>query len=100
MEYSRGLFDALQTGERKLWVAVLTSALTDALSIGNSSRMVTARRWFRVGDKNFEMVCELANMDANYVRRRVLSALDRGDYVKPNVRYCRQLPQPSAGHLA
>ena len=100
MEYSRGLFDALQTGERKLWVAVLTSALTDALSIGNASMMVTARRWFRVGGKNFEMVCELANFDARFVRQKVLSALDRGDYVKPNVRYCRQLPQPSASHLA
>ena len=99
MEYSRGLFDSLQTAEQKLWVAVLATALTDALSIGNLTRMKTTRRWFRVGGENFKMVCELANFDADFVRRNVLSALDQGDYVQPNVRYCRQLPQQSASHL-
>ena len=65
--------------EQKLWVAVLDEALKDALSGETPSKKETARRWFREGGHHFQLVCDLANFDANFVRRKILSIIDKGN---------------------
>ncbi|MEO5340307.1 MAG: hypothetical protein H7837_07305 [Magnetococcus sp. MYC-9] len=78
MESSRGFWiSPLMEAEQKLWVAVLETALTDALSADNPSRKETARRWFREGGQNFKLVCDLANFDASFVRKKILSVIDQ-----------------------
>lgn len=78
MGTSRGFWvSPLMEAEQKLWVAVLETALNDALSCDNPSRMETARRWFREGGQNFKLVCDLANFDASFVQKKILSVIER-----------------------
>ncbi|MEO5363220.1 MAG: hypothetical protein H7838_06305 [Magnetococcus sp. DMHC-8] len=80
MESSRGFWvSPLMEAEQKLWVAVLETALNDALSNDNPARRETARRWFREGGQNFKLVCDLANFDPGFVRMKILSVIDRED---------------------
>ncbi|MBF0401191.1 MAG: hypothetical protein HQL80_06035 [Magnetococcales bacterium] len=67
----------MMEAEQKLWVAVLETALNDALAGDNPSRMETARRWFREGGQNFKLVCDLANFDASFVRKKILTVIDQ-----------------------
>ncbi|MBF0584857.1 MAG: hypothetical protein HQL80_11580 [Magnetococcales bacterium] len=78
MGTSRGFWvSPLMEAEQKLWVAVLETALHDALSYDNPSRMETARRWFREGGQNFKLVCDLANFDAGFVQKKILSVIEQ-----------------------
>ncbi len=63
--------------EQKLWMAVLEEALKDALSGETPSRKETAKRWFREGGQHFQLVCDLANFDASFIRTKVLSVIDK-----------------------
>ncbi len=67
----------LMEGEQRLWMAVLETALNDALSGENPATMETARRWFREGGQHFQLVCDLANFDASFVRKKILSVIDQ-----------------------
>ena len=67
--------------EPGLWRAVITQALMDAAS---KSRKSEARRyrtdalsWLLSDTSDFEVVCDNAGLDAEYVRSRVRSALVR-----------------------
>ncbi len=96
---SRGFWvSPLMEAEQKLWVAVLETALNDALSNDNPSRMETARRWFREGGQNFKLVCDLANFDASFVRKKILAVLEqRGDghsYMPSRRRAARRTAKP------
>ncbi|WP_130471756.1 hypothetical protein [Candidatus Magnetaquicoccus inordinatus] len=80
MDSSRGFWvSPLMEAEQKLWVAVLETALNDALSGSNPARRETARRWFREGGQNFRLVCDLANFDPDFVRLKLLAVIDRQD---------------------
>lgn len=68
-------FAPAMEAEQKLWMAVLETALDDALSSKDPIQMESARRWFREGGKNFKLVCDLANFDAGFVRKRILSII-------------------------
>ncbi|MBF0462227.1 MAG: hypothetical protein HQL87_12610 [Magnetococcales bacterium] len=65
------------SSEQRLWMAVLKTALHDALSGETPSVMETAKRWFREGGQHFQMVCDLASCDASLVREKALSVLDQ-----------------------
>ncbi|MEO5350270.1 MAG: hypothetical protein H7836_11560 [Magnetococcus sp. YQC-3] len=91
---SRGFWiSPLMEAEQKLWVAVLETALNDALSNDNPSRMETARRWFREGGQNFKLVCDLANFDASFVRKKILAVLEQKEGSNPCVRSRRRAPK-------
>lgn len=62
--------------EQKLWMAVLETALDDALSSKDPVQMEKARRWFRDGGQNFKLVCDLANFDPSFVRKKILPIID------------------------
>ena len=64
-----------QTAEQRLWVAVLEAALEDAMSHQDPTQQEQARHWFRSGGQNFKLVCDLANFEASFVRKRVLNAI-------------------------
>ncbi|MBF0399501.1 MAG: hypothetical protein HQL90_01895 [Magnetococcales bacterium] len=78
MESSRGFGHLFPDhAEQKLWIAVLEAALHDALSNKDPSKRQEAREWFRDGGQNFELVCDLADFDAGFVRRKILSVFDQ-----------------------
>ncbi|MBF0447842.1 MAG: hypothetical protein HQL67_06540 [Magnetococcales bacterium] len=60
------------TPEQLLWSAVLESALSDALSHRDPEEKARAIRWFQEGGQHFQMVCDLANYEWSFVRKRVL----------------------------
>ena len=65
----------LAAPEQALWIAVINTALDDALSSGDPALRERARRWFLHGGEDFQQTCDLANLDAGSVRRRVLSLI-------------------------
>lgn len=70
--YRNCWFDDSMGPEQKLWLAVLETALEDALSSKDPIQMENARRWFIDGGQNFRLVCDLANFDASFVRKKIL----------------------------
>ncbi len=82
--------------EQKLWVAVLETALNDALSNENPVRKETARRWFREGGPNFKLVCDLANFDPGFVRMKILSVIDQEIPAQEEAKPQRRSARPSA----
>ncbi|MBF0096791.1 MAG: hypothetical protein HQM04_09790 [Magnetococcales bacterium] len=62
--------------ERKLWIAVLTTAINDALFGEDPLTRQTARRWFLHGGRSFDFVCELANFEPEFVRNKILQAIN------------------------
>ncbi|MBF0133019.1 MAG: hypothetical protein HQL75_10595 [Magnetococcales bacterium] len=62
-----------KTPEQRLWIAVLDSAISDALFNRNPAQKEDARRWFRDAGYSFKMVCDLANYDYGFVRRCVMA---------------------------
>ncbi|MEO5349024.1 MAG: hypothetical protein H7836_05210 [Magnetococcus sp. YQC-3] len=67
--------------EQKLWMAVLENALNDALSCHDRVEQIRARRWFQDAGAGFQLVCDLANFDPCYVRRKVLSMIEKESVV-------------------
>lgn len=63
------------TAEQRLWLAVLETAFEDALGHNDPRQKESARRWFLDGGRNFKLVCDLANFDAGFVRKRALSII-------------------------
>lgn len=73
MEPSQNIwFAPAMEPEQKLWMAVLETALDDALSNKDPILMENARRWFLDGGQNFKLVCDLANFDPSFVRKKIL----------------------------
>lgn len=68
-------------GERSMWRAVITQALMDASSNSKKPENLKARRearnWLRGNNEDFLYICELADMDPQYVRRKARLALAR-----------------------
>lgn len=71
----------LQRGEVALWKAVITQMLLDALSEAKSSEAIyhksEAIKWLRGNSADFIMVCALACLDADYVKRKAKQALNK-----------------------
>jgi hypothetical protein len=65
--------------ERKLWIAVLTTAINDALFGEDPLTRQTARRWFLHGGRSFDFVCELANFEPKFVRHKILLAINSSE---------------------
>ncbi|MFO0389871.1 MAG: hypothetical protein ACK502_09185 [Alphaproteobacteria bacterium] len=61
-------------GETALWVAVITQAMTDALSNSRNPETLVhkheAIRWLTSNSNDFRTVCHYAGMDPDYVRRK------------------------------
>lgn len=69
-------------GEMALWTAVITQALMDA---GSESRKPDAQhekakaiRWLLGNSEDFVTVCQNAGLDPDNIRRKALSAIERG----------------------
>ena len=67
------------SGERAMWVAVITQAMMDALS---KSQTIEAKfyrneaiHWLTENSTHFVMVCQLAGFDPGFIRRRAKKAL-------------------------
>lgn len=79
VDTEKNVSSATTSPEQLLWRMVITQALVDARSRmqGTEARLERnrARHWLLHGGADFTMVCELAGMDANYVRRRVRNIL-------------------------
>jgi hypothetical protein len=60
------------TPEQQLWSAVLETALNDALTHKDPDERERAVRWFKEGGQHFQMVCDMANYEPNFVQTRVL----------------------------
>ncbi|MEO5355667.1 MAG: hypothetical protein H7835_21070 [Magnetococcus sp. XQGC-1] len=68
--------DPPKSPEQRLWIAVLDSAVADALFNRDPAQKEDARRWFRDAGYNFKLVCDLANYDYGFVRRCVLANME------------------------
>ena len=68
--------------ESALWRAVITQALMDAASRSRKTEAVRHRQdaleWLLGITQDFEIVCENAGMDPDYVRTQARAALTRG----------------------
>jgi len=66
-------------GERAMWIAVITQALMDALSKSKTPEALyfkeEAQHWLTGNSANFIMVCEMAGMHPDDIRRRAKKAL-------------------------
>jgi hypothetical protein len=66
-------------GECGLWMAVVTQAMMDALSRSTHPEQryhkQTAIQWLTGNSKDFYLVCSLAGVDPDYVRRRAKKAM-------------------------
>jgi len=66
-------------GERAMWIAVITQALMDALGKSKTPESLyfkeEARHWLTGNSANFIMVCEMAGMHPDDIRRRAKKAL-------------------------
>lgn len=69
-------FQPQRAPEQKLWAAVLEAAVEDALTHKDPDEKEAARRWFMDAGNNFKLVCDLADFDPDYIRKRVLSLLN------------------------
>jgi hypothetical protein len=69
--------------EIRIWRAVLSMALEDAMIINqNRTESVLkgeAHDWFCNNSEDFQFVCFQAEIDPNYVRMKYLEALDKGN---------------------
>ncbi|MBF0146754.1 MAG: hypothetical protein HQL84_11730 [Magnetococcales bacterium] len=64
------------TPEQKLWIAVLETAVEDALTHKDPDEKEAARKWFREGGSHFKFVCDLADFDPDYVRKQVMRLIN------------------------
>ena len=68
--------------EKSLWRAVITQALMDAASRSRKPEAVRhsqeAREWLLGITQDFEIVCQNADLDPDYVRTESCKALARG----------------------
>lgn len=68
--------DTPYTPEQKLWIAVLETAVEDALAHKDPDEKEAARNWFREGGTHFKFVCDLADFDPDYVRKQVMRLIN------------------------
>lgn len=70
------------TGEIALWRAVITQALMDAGSESRKSEhkyeKAQAIAWLNSRNKDYYFVCEMADMDPEYVREQSIKAIKNG----------------------
>ena len=81
--------------ERDLWQTVILQAMHDALRVEvNSKDDVMAQRsacsWFERGGKDFNLVCQLAGFDADFIRDAYLKKRIRPMDVAPKTARKRQ----------
>lgn len=69
--------------EAVLWLAVIQQALSDAVSVNKEYRAEldrnSARRWFKLADRDFRDVCIMAGLEPECVRRIALDVMARAD---------------------
>lgn len=66
----------MRNGEVELWRAVILQAIKDANG-GNGIGLLernAAKNWFSRGGLDFELVCELAEIDSNAIRESFLES--------------------------
>ncbi len=65
------------TPEKDLWIAVINTALEDALASQDTELKEKAREWFRRGGQDFKLACDMADLDASSVQKRVISVIGK-----------------------
>jgi hypothetical protein len=77
---SKNDFQNLQKSESGLWKAVIMQAVLDIMSSSKRSSEIlaknSARDWFNKKNSNFITVCSYANLDYEWVLKRVNFALE------------------------
>lgn len=71
------------SGERALWRAVVDRAFLDAALVpaegrrGNEDRRHrdTARQWLSGNSQDFRIICDAADIDPDYVRRKAAAVM-------------------------
>jgi len=80
--YEVEIVDGEVFGEKALWRAVITQALMDAGSLSSKREMkyhkAQAISWLSGTSPDFKQVCEMADMDYEYVREKAKQAIARG----------------------
>jgi len=64
-------------GEIELWRAVIRQAMSDIVSKESIYYRRAARRWFRMPPPFFFVVCDLADVEADKVRKRALELMKK-----------------------
>ena len=65
--------------EQRLWIAVITLALKDALGIhaNNVNEKQKAKRWLNLNNKTFVLVCALGLLEPEWVLRKYIEAKEK-----------------------
>jgi hypothetical protein len=70
----------MESGEKRLWIAVLDLAISDTLTARHSRSLLHRRmQWFREDNPDFQMICNLADSDPQTVRNLLTTLLKKGD---------------------
>jgi hypothetical protein len=70
----------MDSGEQKLWQAVLENAIDDALRARSLPDLLHKRlRWFQENNRDFHFVCRLAGSDPEIIRKLLMTLLEKGD---------------------
>jgi hypothetical protein len=77
----------------ELWRAVIRQAITDATSPLSQRKgvrldQIRAREWFTKPNRDFEETCQLADMDPDHVRNRVIPLIAKADLAPPRPAHC------------
>ena len=74
------------TSEHKLWQNVLLQAMIDATFTGDTEENYKAKKaaikWITKGGRDFCTVCDLAGMDADFVRESFLAGRVNGELLR------------------
>ena len=63
--------------ERELWRAVISQAMSDIVNKESFYYRRAARSWFRNPPPFFFVVCDLADVDADKVRKRAFELMEK-----------------------
>jgi len=65
--------------EQRLWIAVITLALKDALGIhaNNVNETQKAKRWLNLNNKTFVLACALGLLEPEWVLRKYIQAKEK-----------------------
>lgn len=94
------IYDREASGERILWASVLHQAIDDATSRHPSVRAdmdrKVARAWLTQPSGDFDIVCNLAGLDPDFVREGVSRLIQQSDLL-PLKAHAKRRSQSTAG---
>lgn len=63
--------------ERSLWLAVISQAMRDIKAPYNKIDYEKAKSWFENNTEGFNLVCDLAGLDREYIKTRAKLVIQR-----------------------